>query len=122
MNQYLLLRRLRGPVILVTIGVMALLEQYNVLGFGQSWPLLLIVIGIMQLAERAALAQMEPPPGSAGVPYPGAPYPGAPYPGAGFPGATSGAVPPSDAGQPGWQETSTAGSQGAEETPEGRKY
>lgn len=62
MNQYLLLRRLRGPLILVTVGVMALLDQYGALSFGRSWPLLLIVVGILQLAERVALAQMPPPP------------------------------------------------------------
>jgi hypothetical protein len=62
MNQYLLLRRLRGPLILVTIGVMALLDQYGVLSFGRSWPLILIVIGILMLAERVVLAQMPPPP------------------------------------------------------------
>ena len=62
MNQYLLLRRLRGPLILVTIGVMALLNQYDVLSFGRSWPLILIVIGILMLAERIALTQMPPPP------------------------------------------------------------
>lgn len=71
MNQYLLIRRLRGPVILVTFGVTALLDQYNVLGFGRSWPLYLIVIGILQLAERAALTQVPqvppvPPAGYAG--------------------------------------------------------
>ncbi len=63
MNQYLLLRRLKGPAILITFGVTALLDQYNVLSFGRSWPLYLIVIGIFQLAERAALAQMQTPPG-----------------------------------------------------------
>ena len=62
MNQYLLLRRLRGPLILVTIGVMALLNQYDVLSFGRSWPLILIVIGILMLAERISLTQMPPPP------------------------------------------------------------
>ncbi|MGC8548520.1 MAG: LiaI-LiaF-like domain-containing protein [Acidobacteriaceae bacterium] len=62
MNQYLMLRRLRGPLILVTIGVMALLDQYGVLSFWKSWPLILIVIGILQLAERVALSQAPPPP------------------------------------------------------------
>lgn len=62
MNQYYLLRRLRGPVILVTIGVMALLDQYDVLSFGRSWPVILIVFGVLMLAERMVLAQMPPPP------------------------------------------------------------
>jgi len=62
MNQYLILRRLRGPLMLVTIGVMALLDQYGVLSFGKSWPLILIVLGVLQLAERMALSQTPPPP------------------------------------------------------------
>jgi hypothetical protein len=73
MNQYLLIRRLRWPVILVTFGVTALLDQYDILGYGRSWPLYLIVIGILQLAERAALTQTPPVPpaayyGATGVP------------------------------------------------------
>lgn len=63
MNRYVVLRRMRGPLILVTIGVLALLDQYNVVQFGQSWPVILIVIGVLMLAERAALAQSPPPPG-----------------------------------------------------------
>lgn len=85
MNQYLLLRRLRGPLILVTVGVMALLDQYNVLSFGRSWPLILIVLGILMLAERMMLAQLPPPPpggyypDGCGVPMPpAAPMPPAP--------------------------------------------
>jgi len=74
MNQYLLLRRLRGPVILITFGVTALLDQYNVISYDRSWPLYLIVIGILQLAERAALARMPaPPPGGFYPPVSGAP-------------------------------------------------
>jgi hypothetical protein len=75
MNQYLLLRRLRGPLILVTIGVMALLNQYDVLSFGRSWPLILIVIGILMLAERIALTQMPPPPAGGFYPEGFAPAP-----------------------------------------------
>ncbi|ACO32074.1 MULTISPECIES: DUF5668 domain-containing protein [Acidobacterium] len=62
MNQYLLLRRLKGPALLITFGITALLDQYHVLSFGKSWPLYLIVIGIFQLAERAALSRMQAPP------------------------------------------------------------
>ena len=91
--QYLLLRRLMGPLILVTVGVMALLNQYGVLSFDRSWPLILIVIGAVKLAENVALGQMPPPPGGfygpgcavppppaswrAGMGQPGAAQPGA---------------------------------------------
>jgi hypothetical protein len=71
MNRYIMIRRLRGPAILLLIGVMALLSQANILGWGQSWPLILILLGLLMLAERAALAaEGYPPP-------PGAPWPNA---------------------------------------------
>lgn len=71
MNRYIMIRRLRGPAVLLLIGVMALLAQANILGWGQSWPLILILIGLLLLAERAALAAggYPPPPGT---PWPNA--------------------------------------------------
>lgn len=78
MNQYLLLRRLRGPAILITFGITALLDQYDVLSFGKSWPLYLIVLGIFQLAERAALAQVQAPPAGGYYPPVGGVPPSAP--------------------------------------------
>ena len=93
MNQrWLLIRRLRGPAYLLTFAVTALLHQWDILSFGQSWPLYLIVAGILALAERAALA------GVSMTPYPGA-YPGAPGSYAGpYPGQPYGAAP--NYGQP----------------------
>jgi Domain of unknown function (DUF5668) len=77
MNQYLLLRRLRGPAILLTFGLTALLNEYGVISYGHSWPLYLIVIGILQLAERAALSQAPlAPPVAPPMGYPPAPPPG----------------------------------------------
>jgi hypothetical protein len=57
MNNWLLIRRLRGPAFLLLLGITALLNQWDVLSFGRSWPLYLILFGIMSLAERAALSQ-----------------------------------------------------------------
>ncbi|MGB8029085.1 MAG: hypothetical protein WCF30_05400 [Terracidiphilus sp.] len=71
MNRYIMIRRLRGPAVLLLIGVMALLAQANILGWGESWPLILILIGLLLLAERAALAAGGYPP------PPGAPWPNA---------------------------------------------
>ncbi len=58
MNRYILIRRLRGPAILLLLGVLALLDEAGVIDhfWGLFWPLLLIMIGVMLLAERAALA------------------------------------------------------------------
>jgi hypothetical protein len=47
-------RRLRGPLFLILVGVLFLLDQWNILGFNKSWPLFLIVAGLLALAERAA--------------------------------------------------------------------
>ncbi len=57
MNSWLLIRRLRGPAFLLLVGITALLNQWDILSFGKSWPLYLILFGVMSLAERAALSQ-----------------------------------------------------------------
>jgi hypothetical protein len=56
-NRYILIRRLRGPAILLLIGVLALLHQAGAIEhfWRLFWPLLLIMLGVMMLAERAVL-------------------------------------------------------------------
>lgn len=57
MNKYILIRRLRGPAILLLIGTILLLRQAGLVDFWPLFiPLLLILIGVLKLAERAALA------------------------------------------------------------------
>ena len=99
MSRYILIRRLRGPVFLLLVGILALLHQANVIDhfWRLFWPLLLIMLGVFKLAERAALAnemgagQGPYPDGGYGyAPYPNAPYPNQPYAGG-----------PNPAGQPG---------------------
>ena len=71
MNRYILIRRLRGPAILLLLGTILLMHQAGLVDFWSLFfPLLLILIGVLKLAERAALA-------AAGdeTPYPGSPYP-----------------------------------------------
>lgn len=63
MNRYLFLHRIKGPAMILVFGITALLDEWHVLSFGQSWPLYLIVLGALMLAERAAWSEMyEPPP------------------------------------------------------------
>jgi hypothetical protein len=66
MNRYILIRRLRAPAFLLLVGVIALLDEANVLSWGQCRPLFLILAGVLLLAERAALAgeNYPPPPGT----------------------------------------------------------
>jgi Domain of unknown function (DUF5668) len=68
MNRYIFLHRIKGPVMLLVFGVTALLDQWDVLSYGKSWPLYLIAFGVLQLAERAAWSQMQYEQPSAGQP------------------------------------------------------
>lgn len=43
-----------GAAILITLGILFLLENYHLVGFEQTWPVLLIVIGIFVFAGRNA--------------------------------------------------------------------
>lgn len=54
MNHWYQMRRLRGAIILITIGTLALLDQWHIMRFGVTWPFILIVLGLMKIAERAA--------------------------------------------------------------------
>lgn len=76
MNRYILIRRLRGPAFLLLIGVLALLDQANVIDsfWRLFWPLAFILAGVILLAERAVLTIES----GIAPPYPGAPYAGAP--------------------------------------------
>jgi len=71
MNRYILIRRLRGPAILLLLGIVALLHEADLVdGWSLFFPLLLILIGVLKLAERAALAAA----GDVST-YPGTAYP-----------------------------------------------
>jgi hypothetical protein len=61
MNRYLFLHRIKGPVMILIFGLTALLDQWHILTYGQSWPLYLIAFGLLQLAERAAWSQAQYP-------------------------------------------------------------
>jgi hypothetical protein len=45
---------LMGPAVLITLGVLFLLDQLHVMSFGRSFPILLIVIGVVKVAQRSA--------------------------------------------------------------------
>ncbi len=88
-----LMRAIRGPIILITIGVLFAIDHAGGLTFDRTWPALIIVIGLLKLLERST-------PGGYGPAYPNAPGWGQPYAGApGYPppppaGATAQQVPP----------------------------
>lgn len=62
MNNANLIQAIRGPVMMITLGVLFLIDHYGRFGFGSTWPLLVIIFGVLKLAERAvATPQTEPP-------------------------------------------------------------
>jgi hypothetical protein len=108
MNRYFIISRLRWPALLLLTGVIALLDQANILSWGRAWPLYLILLGVLALAERATLAS-EPPPPIAAYPY-GTAYPGEGYPPAGYPppGYPAAGYPPQASQGPYPQQPSSA--------------
>jgi hypothetical protein len=81
-----------GPVVLITIGVLFLLDQMghmHWMDFGYTWPALLIVIGLVLLLQHSASTYGHIPREytRGQIPYPGQPMPpGYPQPGApGYP-------------------------------------
>ena len=54
MSHYIMIRRLRGPAILLLIGGVALLDQTGVIHhfWGWFWPLLLIALGVWLVVRR----------------------------------------------------------------------
>ena len=47
-------RKLMGPAILVTIGVLFLLDNVSNIDFGKTWPAILLVIGVVKLFQSNA--------------------------------------------------------------------
>jgi hypothetical protein len=98
MSRYQIICRLRWPALLLLTGVIALLDQADILSWGRAWPLYLILWGVLALAERATLATEMPPAGA--YPYAAA-YPGYGAPPAGYP------VPPAQQPAPPPAETTS---------------
>ena len=48
-----LVRAVRGPILLITIGSLFALDHFTPYGFQETWPVILIVIGLLTLAGRA---------------------------------------------------------------------
>ncbi|MBZ5535325.1 MAG: DUF5668 domain-containing protein [Acidobacteriia bacterium] len=65
-------RRLMGPIILITVGALFLLDElfpYRGWGIGHTWPVILVVIGAVKILERfvaPAAPPLVPPPAGPG--------------------------------------------------------
>ena len=55
-------RAIRGPVILITIGALFALNNFTPYHFDQTWPVILIVFGLMSLLRRGVETSPPPPP------------------------------------------------------------
>ncbi len=51
---------LRMPVILFTVSVLWMLQEFHVFRFGQTWPVLVIVLGVLLLLERSVGNRVVP--------------------------------------------------------------
>jgi hypothetical protein len=64
-NEANLIRAIRWPVTLITLGTLFALNNFTDFGFHQTWPVLLIVFGLLSLLGRTTVAAPPgpPPPG-----------------------------------------------------------
>ena len=72
-----LFRAARGPVWIVLVGLLFLLDTFRILSWGKSWPLFIIVGGLMTFFERTAYTSSLPPQYAYGPPIPRAETPAA---------------------------------------------
>jgi len=72
-----LARAIRGPITLITLGVLFALNNFTPYRFHQTWPVLLIVFGLLSLLRRGTepvpLNPVPPPPPQWNYPPPAAP-------------------------------------------------
>jgi hypothetical protein len=56
-----------GPAVLVTLGVLFLLDSVSRVGFGKTWPAILLVIGVVKLMQSNASLDGHNRPGPPGL-------------------------------------------------------
>lgn len=52
-NNAPLFRAMRGPITLITVGVLFAADHFTAFSFHQTWPVLLIVFGLLSLLGRS---------------------------------------------------------------------
>ncbi len=58
-STYMLVRAVRGPIMLMALGTLMSLHRFQDVSFTKTWPVLLILLGLMKLVERMALKTGE---------------------------------------------------------------
>jgi Domain of unknown function (DUF5668)/B-box zinc finger len=69
--QFRLFRALRGSVWVILIGVLFLLDSFDIVSWGHSWPIIIIVAGLMAIFQRVSYNSVMSP----AYPYPAPPTP-----------------------------------------------
>ena len=77
-DSYSVIRAIRGPITLITLGALFALHNFTRYRFDQTWPVLLIVFGLLSLMQRGAAPPPAPPPPPR--PFTAANYPPPPNP------------------------------------------
>ena len=54
------LQAIRGPVLLVTLGLLMAADQLDRMSFSRTWPVLLILFGLFKLAEHLGPRNVDP--------------------------------------------------------------
>src|SRR6266702_1533214 len=57
-----LMRAIRGPITLITVGVLFAFNNFTQYSFDKTWPVLLIVFGLLSLLKRGLEPPAPPPP------------------------------------------------------------
>src|ERR1035437_5890277 len=70
-----LIRSTRGPITLITVGVLFALNNFTQYSFDKTWPALLIVFGLLSLLKRGMDPAPPPPPPVQPYPPPQYAYP-----------------------------------------------
>ena len=47
-----LLRAIKGPVMMITVGVLFALDNFTPFSFHRTWPVLIVVVGLLSLGKR----------------------------------------------------------------------
>ncbi len=69
-----IIRAVKGPITLITVGVLFAFNNFTPYSFDKTWPVLLIVFGLLSLAKRS-MEPVAPPPPVQPYPPPAYAYP-----------------------------------------------
>ncbi len=64
MHNATLMTAVRGPIMLITLGVLFLMDQYGSFSFTRTWPVLIIAFGVLKLLEHSFGSRQPAGPGA----------------------------------------------------------